>query len=270
MLFCCPKCGLALEEKGNVTSCKNGHSFDRAKGGYYNLLLSNKGGVHGDNKDMVLARRAFLGAGYYAPLAERVASLAAEYTSSGSVLLDAGCGEGYYTDKVESAVRAKYGESRVCAFDISKDAVREARRKNSFIELAVAGSYSMPLPDGSVDAVINTFSPLALSEVARVLSSHGTFIIVIPGEEHLYELKSAIYDTPYKNTVSDTALDGFSLFLDEKLSFRMHLPSPEAVGALFKMTPYAYRTSPENVKKVEALESLVCTADFRILVYRKQ
>ena len=72
MLFCCPKCGLALEEKGNVTSCKNGHSFDRAKGGYYNLLLSNKGGVHGDNKDMVLARRAFLGAGYYAPLAERV------------------------------------------------------------------------------------------------------------------------------------------------------------------------------------------------------
>ena len=269
MLFSCPKCGLPLAELEGRRACERGHSYDRARGGYYNLLLSSSGGTHGDNREMVLARRAFLGAGYYAPLANAVAEAALAHTPRQGTVLDAGCGEGYYTDTVERALYERDGGTRVAGFDISKDAIKVAAAKNPRLELAVAGSYHMPVPDASVDTVINVFSPLAIDETRRVLRDGGHFIMAIPDEEHLYELKAAIYDTPYKNTVADTHLDGFELALDRRITYQMHLPTPEAVAALFGMTPYAYRTGPRNAARVSALTSLDCTADFRLLVYRK-
>lgn len=269
MHFTCPNCKekLNIEEKRAV--CKNGHSFDRARGGYYNLLLGNTGGVHGDNKEMVLARRAFLGGGYYAPLARWLGGLALELTPKDGCLLDAGAGEGYYTDFIERTLYENNGISDVSAFDISKDAVREIGKKNSRISLAVAGSYHMPVSDGEFDTVINTFSPLALEETRRVLKSGGHFIMAIPGEMHLFDLKAIIYDTPYKNQVQDTALDGFELIMDEPLTYKFSLDTPEAINNLFMMTPYAYRTKPSDRAKVGALSSLECTADFRVFVYKK-
>ena len=269
MHFSCPNCMGKLNISDKVALCERGHSFDRARGGYYNLLVGNTGGVHGDNKEMVLARRAFLGGGYYAPLANRIAELVATYTKPGGCLLDAGAGEGYYTDTVELALFERDGVSDVSAFDISKDAVREISKKNPRISLAVAGSYHMPIADGEFDTVINTFSPLALEETRRVLKSGGIFIMAIPGELHLFDLKQVIYDTPYKNVVADTALDGFELLMDEPLTYKFTLDSQEKIHNLFMMTPYAYRTKPGDCAKVEALSSLECTADFRIFVYRR-
>ena len=269
MHFSCPNCGGKLNKLDKVALCENGHSFDRARGGYYNLLVGNTGGVHGDNKDMVLARRAFLGAGYYAPLARWIGGLALEFTPKGGCLLDAGAGEGYYTDFVERTLFEQNGISDVSAYDISKDAVREISKKNPRISLAVAGSYHMPIADGEFDTVINTFSPLALEETRRVLKTGGHFIMAIPGAMHLFDLKSVIYDTPYKNEVADTHLEGFELVMDEPLTYKFRLDSPEKIQSLFMMTPYAYRTRPSDRAKVEALETLECTADFRIFVYKK-
>ena len=269
MRFACPVCTEKLNTIDARAVCENGHSFDRARGGYYNLLLSNGGSVHGDNKEMVLARRQFLALGFYEPLAKRVAELAKECTPRDAALLDAGAGEGYYTDFCERVLFDRDGTSDVSAFDISKDAVREIGKKNQRISLAVAGSYHMPIAEGEFDTVINTFSPLALEETLRVIKPCGHFIMAIPGENHLFELKSAIYKTPYKNTVADTALSGFELISDENLTYNMHLDSPEAIRSLFMMTPYAYRTRPDDRKKIEELKRLDCTADFRIFVYRK-
>ena len=269
MRFCCPNCGEKLNICDKTARCSSGHSFDKARGGYFNLLLSGSSGVHGDNKEMVLARRDFLGAGFYAPLAENLCQLVLRYTPNRGSLLDAGAGEGYYTDIVERGLYQRDGISDVSAFDISKDAVREIYKKNPRISLAVAGSYHMPLPDGELDTVINTFSPLALEETRRVLKTGGSFIMAIPGEEHLFDLKKVIYDTPYKNIVADTALEGFELVLDVPLSYKMQLDTPEKIKSLFMMTPYAYRTKPSDKAKVESLTSLECTADFRIFVYKK-
>ena len=269
MRFVCPKCGGKLNICDRTASCEAGHSYDRARGGYYNLLLGNGGGVHGDNKEMVLARRAFLGGGFYAPLARWLGGLALEFTPKYGCLLDAGAGEGYYTDFIERTLFEQNGTSDVSAFDISKDAVREISKKNPRISLVVAGSYHMPIADAEFDTVINTFSPLALEETRRVLKSGGHFIMAIPGEMHLYDLKSVIYDTPYKNEVADTALEGFQLVVDEPLTYRFILDTPEKIQNLFMMTPYAYRTKQSDREKVLALKALECTADFRIFVYKK-
>ena len=269
MRFCCPNCGGKLNIVEKSALCERGHSFDRARGGYYNLLIGQSGGVHGDNKEMVLARRAFLGEGYYAPLARYLATLVMEHTPEGGCLLDAGAGEGYYTDIIERGLFERDGRSDVSAFDISKDAVREISKKNQRISLVVAGSYHMPVADGEFDTVINTFSPLALDETRRVIKQGGHFIMAIPDEMHLFDLKSVIYDTPYKNEVADTYLAGFELVVDKPIHYTFHLENRGQIKDLFMMTPYAYRTKPSDKEKVKRLESLDCRANFRTLVYKK-
>jgi 23S rRNA (guanine745-N1)-methyltransferase len=218
---------------------------------------------------MVLARRAFLSGGYYEPLVKQVSEAILSVTPSGGAVLDAGSGEGYYTDAVERALFNRDGKTNVLAFDISKDAVREVARKNKRISLAVAGSYHMPIADCSIDTVLNTFSPLALDEVRRALRARGAFVMAIPGEEHLYDLKCRVYDTPYKNTVADTSLEGFVLEGCEHIKYKFGLDSREAIKNLFMMTPYAYRTPREMRERVLTLDGFECTADFYLLTYRK-
>ncbi len=269
MLFVCPKCAAPLFEGDGRAVCPIGHSYDRARGGYYNLFLGASGHTHGDNKEMVLARRAFLGAGHYLPLAERVAALVLENACVGAAVLDLGLGEGYYTDYVERELFSRDGATRVAGFDISKDAVRAAGTRNKRLSLAVASAYHIPVPDGAVDVAVNMFSPLALSETRRVLREGGVFIMAIPGRMHLYGLKAAIYDSPYENEVEDTALEGFTLLRDETLRYPLNLSEKEDIRALFMMTPYAYRTGARERERLFSLDTLSTDADFRIFVYKK-
>ncbi|MBE6645719.1 MAG: methyltransferase domain-containing protein [Ruminococcaceae bacterium] len=266
MNFVCPKCRLPLVTLGGSARCENNHTYDKAKAGYFNLLLSNIGGTHGDNREMVEARRDFLDTGAYKPLADKVAELACRYIS-GSFLLDIGCGEGYYTDIIASALRER--GVFVSAFDISRDAVKYAARRNGNLELAVASAYHMPTADESFDMAVNMFSPLAPEEILRTLKTDGIFIMAIPGEDHLFSLKAATYKTPYKNEVGDSRIDGFELIASERISYVLLLDSNEKIKSLFMMTPYAYRTKPEDKARVLALESLRVEAEFVVFVYKK-
>lgn len=274
MKFVCPKCmgALAVGESGAAV-CPAGHSFDRSREGYYNLLLSGTGGTHGDNREMVGARRAFLDTGAYLPLAEAASRLVCENFRAGDALLDVGLGEGYYTDIIEKSLAEKFGEDNygsISGFDISKDAVKMAARRNKRLSLAVASAYRMPIPDSSFEVVTNLFSPLAREEILRVLAPRGKFIMAIPGENHLFGLKSAIYDTPYRNEVADSALEGFSLLSSEKIAYTLTLDSQEKIRSLFMMTPYAYRTGRVERERVFALESIETEIEFWLFLYEKR
>ena len=264
MKFICPKCSspLAVCEDG-AAKCNNNHSYDRARAGYYNLLLGSAAGTHGDNREMLDARRAFLDTGAYRPLADAVSELCVKYASLGSIL-DVGCGEGYYTDIIERSCRAD-----ISAFDISRDAVKLAHRRNPRISLAVASAYKVPVADESFDLVLNMFSPLAIGEIYRSLRKEGVFVMAIPGEEHLFGLKAATYNTPYKNEVHSKELSGFELISDKRVRYKMHLTSSADISALFMMTPYAYRTGREERERVLSLTELRTEADFYVLAYRK-
>ncbi len=270
MIFVCPKCKgkLNIDSRSAAAKCDLGHSYDKSRFGYYNFLLGVSGGTHGDNKEMILARREFLSRGFYHPLASSVAKMCESVISDNAVVLDVGCGEGYYTSVIREKCKQKL--AYMCAFDISKDAMRETAKKKCADEYAVASAYHIPVADGSVDAVINTFSPLAREEVHRALKRGGHFIMAIPAEEHLFGLKSAIYDTPYKNEVADTELEGFSLVSKTELRYPLILNTGADIRALFMMTPYAYRTSAAGRERVLALDKLKTDAHFLILTYRKE
>ena len=268
MSFICPNCKGKLNILDNRLVCSNLHSFDKSREGYYNLLLSY-GGTHGDNKEMVMARRRFLSRGFYLKMAERLSKTVLELTPKLGAVLDSGCGEGYYTDIIETELFSRDGESNLFAFDISKDAVKAAAKRNKRIRCAVASAYRQPFADTCFDTAYNVFSPLAIDEVRRVVKSGGVFVMVIPDEYHLYELKEKIYETPYKNKVDDTVLSGFSLISDEPVHYKMELTSAEDVSSLFKMTPYAYRTGKKDADKILSIDSLSVSANFRILTYRR-
>lgn len=269
MFFSCPKCSGALTRKENSFICQGGHSYDIARAGYINLLPPSGKSVHGDNKEMIAARRDFLNTGHYLPLAKRVSELAVKYFSPHCRVIDIGCGEGYYTDIIESALFERDGESRVSAFDISKNAVKFAALRNKRISFAVASAYHVPSADGVFSAAVNMFSPLARDEIYRILNTGGIFIMVFPAEEHLFGLKAAIYDTPYKNVPGSFELEGFELVESERISYALDMKEPSEIQSLFMMTPYAYRTSAVGRERVLSLERLTTRVDFYICVYKK-
>lgn len=271
-IFRCPLCGGPLWEIPQGLRCPKGHSFDRAKEGYVHLLpVSQKHSLSpGDDKAMVAARRAFLDKGWYAPLREALAALAVAYTGSEPVVLDAGCGEGYYTVGIREALASAGKAPHVAGFDISKFAVQKAAKRCPELDLAVASAYHLPVADGAVDLLLNVFSPLAIEEFRRVLKPGGYYLYVVPAAHHLWELKEVLYDAPYLNEEKETPYEGFFYEKIVPVSYTVHLPNQEDIQALFQMTPYAWKTPGAGKARLAALTELDCQVDFRVHVFKKE
>lgn len=123
--------GAEKEEK--IWVCPQGHTFDIAAKGYVNLLMSNSSGAkrHGDDRLMINARRDFLSKGFYEPLREAVyEALSADFPRGGT-LLDAGCGECWYTSYFKSRLGESGLEPQVLGVDISKYALEKHRKLRS-------------------------------------------------------------------------------------------------------------------------------------------
>lgn len=270
-LFCCPVCGEALGQATGRYACPNGHSFDIAREGYVHLLPANRKHAKnpGDDRDMAAARNRFLSRGYYAPLRDRLEELSLARFPAEGAALDAGCGEGYYTAGVWEALDGAGRTPRLAGVDLSRPSVRLAARRVPRGELAVASVYHLPLGDKSVDLLLDCFSPLALEEYRRVLRPGGVFLYVVPGAEHLWELKQVLYDTPYYNKEEDVPYEGFSYEAVETVKYPMAVAG-EDLADLFRMTPYYWRTPRAGAARLAALEGLTVTADFRIHVFRRE
>lgn len=105
------------------------------------------------------------------------------------------------------------------------------------------------------------------AEFRRVLRPDGHLLRVVPMERHLWELKAAVYDTPYENPPADLAADGFTLVRQEELRRTITLTSQEDIQALFQMTPYYYKTGADDQRKLEAFRTLDVTTEFAVAVY---
>ena len=263
-LLRCPVCQGALAGLEKEYVCDAGHRFDRAKQGYVNLLQSQRSSArnHGDDREMISARRNFLELGYYAPLRDLLKEKVYFFTKKNGVIIDAGCGEGWYTEPLCQ-------DFAVIGVDISKEALKWAAKRKYFTHLAVASCYQLPLFDGAADGAINFFSPLADEEYARVLKQGGKLFRAVPGKHHLWQLKQAIYDTALPNRPEREDLKGLKLLERCPLQFEMELKSQEQIQALFQMTPYYYRTSPKDREKLKNYSTLFTQAEFTLLIYEK-
>ena len=270
-LFVCPHCGSPLTKEEKTYRCPNGHSFDIAKEGYVHLLPANQKHSKdpGDDKAMAAARSRFLDTGAYVPLREELCKLAAAYTETNAAVLDAGCGEGYYTAGIIEALKAAGKKVRVAGIDLSKPSLKKAARRAPEGEFSVASVYHLPVADESVDLIVNCFSPLALEEFRRVLRPGGYFLYVVPAADHLWEMKEVLYDAPYPNEEKETPYEGFAYEAIVGVEDTITLESQADIQALFGMTPYAWKTPKAGKERLAALDSLKCRIAFRIHIFKK-
>lgn len=275
-VWVCPVCGadLHVSQRGQSLLCggPKPHCFDGGGGGYLPLAPRHSGG--GDSKEAVRHRTAFLSAGYYQPAAEALCELVKQFVPVGGCVIDAGCGEGYYSNRIAAE------GYRVAGFDLSKFAVdaaaKGAKRSRgedpSRTAYAVGSVFELPVRDGCADGVVNIFAPCAPAEYARVLKSGGHLIVAGAGEDHLLGLKKVIYDDPYLNEGRrDLPTDDSCLRLVDKrtTTFEITLTDPAHMEALFTMTPYYWRTSPADREKLTACTALSTPVTFDFFVYQK-
>src|SRR5574344_333642 len=155
--FVCPVCSGELLKKDNSYVCSNNHCYDISKSGYINLLMSQKTQNHGDDKLMVRARRDFLEKGYYSKMREALADTVNCYCKSGDTIIDAGCGECYYTSFICDVLCSSGKDISFLGIDISKNALAYAKNRNNRILRAVASIFHIPVADRSCDILLNVF-----------------------------------------------------------------------------------------------------------------
>ncbi len=265
----CPVCRASLAREGGTVRCASGHCFDLSAKGTLNLSPA-AGGNHGDDAGMIAARSRFLATGSYAPLSDALSrEIADRLSGERPLILDAGCGEGYYT----AAVADRLPCARLIALDISPEAVRECAKREQAragrLFPLVAGVYRLPLADASVDGVISAFSPYAGEEFIRVLRPGGYLFRAIPDRRHLFALKEVLYEQPYENEVAEFEENGFVFCGAKEIKTVFTLKTPSEIEDLFHMTPYCYRTPPAGKERLAALSSLTVGAEFLLLTYRR-
>ncbi len=272
--FICPVCGGELERNEKALKCEKNHSYDISSKGYVNLLLSNRMNTKhpGDNKMMVSARTEFLSKGYYSHLAEEIRTAVRKYFNAGA-LLDAGCGEGYYTEHIYRELCGMNADFRLMGIDVSKFACAAAAKRlkaDPRCEIAAASVFRLPVADNGADMTVTMFAPVCLPEFQRVIKDGGYLIMAIPAENHLLSLKEAVYDSPYKNETNDYALCGFELIQKRLAGRSIFINDPVDIQNLFSMTPYYYKTSKEGHERLKALKTLETRAEFEVLIYRRK
>lgn len=270
--FACPVCGCRMKvtEDGKSVKCvgenpKNKcHSFDFSADGYLSFGVTG-----GDSKEAVAARKSFLrSTPYYKLAAETIRSTVARYVPECGLLVDAGCGEGYYTSMLSEVTDVAVG------FDLSKFAcsagAKQAKRDGkSNLLFATASVFELPLLDGCADVVTNIFAPCAEDEYKRVLRDGGYLFVVGAGKDHLMGLKKAIYNDVYENGQRADLPKNLE-HVDCVIShYAMNISGKENIAALFSMTPYYWRTSEADREKLATLESLETEIEFEINIYKK-
>ncbi len=262
----CPVCKREMRESedGKVCRCLGvrTHSYDFARSGYLNLASPKDG--DGDLKAAVQARKCFLEAGYYQPLSDAVNRILDALQAK--TVLDAGCGEGYYTNRM--------AEGRdVLGVDLSRAgidfAARAARMGESGAAFTVGSLFTLPVADASFDVITNLFAPCAEQEFLRVLRPGGSLILVGAGERHLLGLKEVLYKDPYLNLGRADLPTQMKQVSHERLTARITVKGQEQIAALFSMTPYYWRTSNADKEKLESLRVLETEIDFDIYQFRK-
>jgi SAM-dependent methyltransferase len=100
---------------------------------------------------------------------------------AGLEVLEAGCGEGYGADLIAGVAR------RVVAVDYDAAAVAHVRARYPRVEVMQANLAELPLPDASVDIVVNFQviehlwdQPQFVAECARVLRPSGLLMVSTP------------------------------------------------------------------------------------------
>ena len=247
----------------NVDLAVNLRKFPRPNGGEPIRELSWQGG--GKIASGLVASARF---GAKCAVIGAVGDILPEHCS----VLDAGCGEGWYINRLDVAFGRKAG---IAAVDVSPNAAamtaglfqKSERMRRVFC--AAASVNSLPVESGSVDVLLSIFSPLAPDEFSRAVRAGGLVIRAVPTARHLWQLKETLYERPYENDETPRPLQGFEPVSVKRVEYGMTVNGAEDIKALYSMTPYYRKTGSDDERKLLSLDRLDTEAGFIVTAYRR-
>ncbi|VQE83526.1 23S_rRNA m1G745 methyltransferase [Streptococcus pneumoniae] len=245
--FACPICQENLTLLETNFKCCNRHSFDLAKFGYVNLAPQIKQSANYD-KENFQNRQQILEAGFYQAILDAVSDLLASSKTT-TTILDIGCGEGFYSRKLQES----HSEKTFYAFVISKDSVQIAAKSepNWAVNWFVGDLARLPIKDASMDILLDIFSPANYGEFRRVLSKDGILIKVIPTENHLKEIRQRVQDQltnkEYSNQdIKEHFQEHFTILSSQTASLTKTITA-EQLQALLSMTPLLFHVDQSKI-----------------------
>lgn len=245
--FACPICQENLTLVETSLKCCNRHSFDFAKFGYVNLAPQIKQSANYD-KENFQNRQQILEAGFYQAILEVVSDLLSS-SKNAKTILDIGCGEGFYSRKLQES----HSEKTFYAFDISKDSVQIAAKSepNWAVNWFVGDLARLPIKDASMDILLDIFSPANYGEFRRVLSKDGILIKIIPTENHLKEIRQKVQDQltnkDYSNQdIKEHFQEHFTILSNQTASLTKTITA-EQLQALLSMTPLLFHVDQSKI-----------------------
>jgi 23S rRNA (guanine745-N1)-methyltransferase len=198
-------CHLELVREERRLTCPRGHSFDIARSGYINLLQpqDRRSRQPGDTAAAVAGRRRLHDLGVTKPLLRAIGDITA--VSPGEIVLDAGCGDGFYIGTLASEIGfLAHG------VDISVPAVDAAARRYPECEWIVANADRfVPYPDHSFSLILSITARMNAAEFRRVLVDHGRLLVAVPAPDDLIELRGSGRDRVDRTV--ETFAPGFTL-----------------------------------------------------------
>lgn len=258
--FRCPHCKSPFTGVQNHSlHCTNGHTFNINKKGYIHLLTSTHKTLY--DTTLFAARNFIYEANIYeaflVDLMQQMQSLTQK-----STVLDAGCGEGYFLNKIAQ----KLTEPTYIGIDIAKDGLIAATKSESPIIWTVGDLANLPLQDNSLDLILNILSPANYEEFQRTLKPEGNLLKVVPGQDYLKEIRTAIKGKPHSNElVIQQFSKHFKLIHTTSVTYPISI-TPELWTHLIRMTPMTASLSKEELHQLEQTPAPTITIDLVILV----
>ena len=246
-VFACPICRENLTLVESSLKCENRHSFDLAKFGYVNLAPQIKQSANYD-KENFQNRQQILEAGFYQAILEAVSDLLSN-SKNAKTILDIGCGEGFYSRKLQES----HSDKTFHAFDISKDSVQIAAKSepNWAVNWFVGDLARLPIQDASMNILLDIFSPANYGEFRRVLSKDGILIKVIPTENHLKEIRQKVQDQltnkDYSNQDIKNHFQDYFTILSSQTASLTKTTTTEQLQALLSMTPLLFHVDQSKI-----------------------
>jgi 23S rRNA (guanine745-N1)-methyltransferase len=271
----CPLDGQLLSVTDKTLMCPDGHSFDISAQGHVNLLpvQFKRSKDPGDSKLMVAARRSVMDLGLFDPVAQVVTGLVCDHASdTGLFLVDAGCGEGYYTGHMHQGLKSKMTDPRILGIDISKWAVLSAAKRYKKIGWAVASNKRLPIVQSSPDIITSIFGFETWGAWAALQQVRQIVIVVDAGRDHLLELREIIYpDVRASNppTTDKAIANGYEKISNNKCRYTKEIISADVLGQILKMTPHGHKISKETRARVQSISNFSLTFEVEINVYSR-
>jgi 23S rRNA (guanine745-N1)-methyltransferase len=254
MLLCPVRgCHKALVREERRLVCPRRHSFDIARSGYINLLQpqERRSRQPGDTPAAVAARRRLHDGGVTLPLLNAIGEMLA--ASPRDVVLDAGCGDGFYLGELAS----KTGFD-AHGIDISIPAIEAAAKRFPGCEWIVGNADRfVPYADRSFSIVLSITARMNATEFRRVLRDDGRLLVAIPAPDDLIELRGKGRDR-VPGTVETFARD-FKLAGQRRVSTAADLSTASVRNVLVSI----YR--PMRSRPVEAMR---LTFSLDLLLFR--